>query len=55
MKQPNPIVSSIIVAEKRHADTDIISVVANILGNMIIYFNKGYSRLLSRNILNIGW
>lgn len=32
MKQSNPIVSSIIVAEKRHADSDVINTVANILG-----------------------
>ncbi|XP_065214304.1 fatty acid synthase-like [Planococcus citri] len=32
MKQSNPIVSSIIVAEKRHADSDIINTIANILG-----------------------
>lgn len=32
MHQPNPIVSSMIVAEKRSTDTDIITHIANVLG-----------------------
>lgn len=34
MKQSNTIVASMIVAEKRYADSDIINIVANILGNI---------------------
>ncbi|XP_065204931.1 fatty acid synthase-like [Planococcus citri] len=32
MKQPSPIVSSMIVPPKHHAETDVINVIANILG-----------------------
>ena len=42
MKQQHPIVSSMIVAEKRHMKTDVISAVANILGKLKNFCYNNY-------------
>ena len=44
MKQSRPIVASMIVAEKRHIDTDIVCAVANILGKFysVVFFTDSF-------------